>query len=58
MLKICSIPLVYPWNATITDISAIDKWLAHQHITTATEKHHKQADKRRGGTPMFQLGDR
>lgn len=60
-------PLLYPWNATTTDIPSVEDWFkrskqvweqTHQHITARTEKHRIQADKKRGKTPAFKQGER
>lgn len=60
-------PHLYPWNVIPINIFAVDEWFTkneqvweqtHQHITTATERHRHQADRRRGEKPTYKQGDR
>lgn len=60
-------PPLYPWNTIPAGISGVIEFFhrsekvweeAHQHITTATEKHKEYADRRRSQAPTFQPRER
>uniref|UniRef100_A0A3B1KEA5 Gypsy retrotransposon integrase-like protein 1 n=1 Tax=Astyanax mexicanus TaxID=7994 RepID=A0A3B1KEA5_ASTMX len=60
-------PPLAPWTAVSTDVPAVDEWMTrseqvweetHQQVSAALNRYKEQADRRRGDTPRYQLGDR
>lgn len=60
-------PPLYPWNPTNSDVPAVESWFtkskqiweqAHQQLHYSKECHRKQADRKRGKTPLFKPRER
>ena len=60
-------PPLSPWSALPSDVPAVDDWMhrseqvweqTHQHIERALRRQKRQADRRRGETPVYSPGDR